>query len=112
MANLFSPLSLRGVTIPNRIGMSPMCMYSATEGMASDWHMTHLVSRAHGGVGLINTEATAVSAVGRVTPGDLGIWSDGHIPGLARIVNEIRAAGSVAGIQLAHAGRKGGRTIP
>lgn len=112
MSTLFSPLALRGVTIPNRIGMSPMCMYSATDGFATDWHMTHLVSRAHGGVGLINTEATAVTPVGRITPGDLGIWSDDHVFGLARIVNEIRAAGAIAGIQLAHAGRKGGRTIP
>lgn len=109
MANtdhLFSPLSLRSVELPNRIAVSPMCQYSAEDGFANDWHLVHLGSRAVGGAGLIVTEATAVEARGRISPQDLGIWKDEHIPMLARIVEFIHAHGAVAGAQLAHAGRK------
>lgn len=106
MSMLFSPLTIRKVTLRNRIVMSPMCQYSATDGYANDWHLAHLGSRAVGGAGLIISEATAVSPEGRITPGDLGLWSDDHISGLKRIVTFIHEHGAVAGIQLAHAGRK------
>ncbi|WP_313132240.1 NADH:flavin oxidoreductase/NADH oxidase [Stutzerimonas nitrititolerans] len=106
MTQLFSPLTLRQLTLPNRIAVSPMCQYSAKEGMANDWHLVHLGSRAVGGAGLVIIEATAVSANGRISPEDLGIWSDAHVEPLRRITRFIEAQGSVAGIQLAHAGRK------
>lgn len=109
MANtdhLFSPLSLRSVELPNRIAVSPMCQYSSEDGFANDWHLVHLGSRAVGGAGLIVTEATAVEARGCISPQDLGIWKDEHVAMLARIVEFIHAHGSVAGMQLAHAGRK------
>ena len=106
MPHLFDPLTLRAVTFPNRVFVSPMCEYSCTDGMANDWHFVHLGSRAVGGAGLVMTEATAVTADGRISPEDLGLWSDAHIEPLARIVRFIHAQGSVAGIQLAHAGRK------
>lgn len=112
MSMLFSPLTIRNITLRNRIVMSPMCQYSAADGFASDWHMIHLGSRAIGGTGLIVEEATAVSPEGRITPADLGIWSDEHIPGLKRIVSFIHQHGAVAGIQLAHAGRKASCAIP
>ncbi|RYZ23188.1 MAG: NADH:flavin oxidoreductase/NADH oxidase [Chitinophagaceae bacterium] len=112
MALLFSPLVLRGLTLRNRIAVSPMCQYSSEDGFASDWHLVHLGSRAVGGAGLVITEATAVSAEGRITPQDLGIWSDAHIPGLRRITDFIKAQGAVAGIQLAHAGRKASTLRP
>lgn len=92
--------------------MSPMCQYSATDGFANDWHVVHLGSRAAGGVGLIITEATAVLPEGRITPGDLGLWSDEHILGLSRITHFIHQQGAVAGIQLAHAGRKASCAVP
>src|SRR5262245_16099862 len=100
--DLLSPLSIRGVTLRNRIVMSPMCQYVATGGFADDWHLVHLGSRAAGGVALVIVEATAVTADGRITHGDLGIWSDAHIGPLARIVRFIESQGAVAGIQLAH----------
>jgi len=106
MPDLFSPLTLRGVTFRNRIAVSPMCQYSCTDGFATDWHLVHLGSRAVGGAGLVMMEATAVSAEGRISPQDHGIWLDEHIPKLHQITDFIRAQGSVAGIQLAHAGRK------
>jgi 2,4-dienoyl-CoA reductase-like NADH-dependent reductase (Old Yellow Enzyme family) len=106
MADLFSPLTLRGLTLPNRIAVSPMCQYSCTDGFATDWHLVHLGSRAVGGAGLVMMEATAVSAEGRISPQDHGIWLDAHVPMLRRITDFIRAQGSLAGIQLAHAGRK------
>ncbi len=112
MSRLFSPLPMRSVTVPNRIVMSPMCMYSCTDGIPGDWHKVHLASRAAGGAGMIVLEATAVSPVGRITPGDLGLWSDAHMHALEPIVSLIEAEGSVPAIQIAHAGRKGGRTIP
>ncbi len=109
---LFTPLTLRGVTLRNRIVLSPMCQYSAQEGQASDWHLVHLGARAAGGAGLVFTEACAVSPQGRISPADLGIWDDSHIPALARLTAFIRAQGAVAGIQLAHAGRKASTQVP
>lgn len=106
MALLFTPFTQRSVTLPNRIAVSPMCQYSSQDGFANDWHLVHLGSRAVGGAGLVMTEAAAVEARGRISPHDLGIWRDDHIADLARITDFIRAQGSVAAIQLAHAGRK------
>lgn len=111
-STLFSPLQLRGITLKNRIVMSPMCQYSAVDGFADDWHLVHLGSRAVGGAGLIISEAMAVSPEGRISAGDLGIWSDEHIPPLRRITNFIHAQGSVAGVQLAHAGYKASSATP
>jgi len=104
--DLLSPLTIRGVSFRNRIAMSPMCEYSAQDGFANDWHLVHLGSRAVGGAALIMVEATAVTAEGRISPGDLGIWKDEHIEPLARIAKFVHSQGAVAGIQLAHAGRK------
>jgi len=112
MTQLFEPLSQRGVTFRNRIAVSPMCQYSSTDGYANEWHLLHLASRAVGGAGLIITEAAAVSPRGRISPQDLGIWSDGHIEFLAKIVELIHNFGSVAGIQLSHAGRKASTAPP
>jgi len=106
MSQLFTPLTIRDITFNNRIVVSPMCQYSSHDGMAGEWHLVHLGSRAIGGAGLIFTEATAVSPEGRISPSDLGIWKDEHIEGLRRIVKFVRAQGSEIGIQLAHAGRK------
>ena len=106
MAKLFEPLALRGITLKNRIVVSPMCQYSARDGFANDWHLVHLGSRAVGGAGLILQEATAVSPEGRISPEDLGIWQDEQVPMLRRINDFIAAQGSVPGVQLAHAGRK------
>ncbi len=104
--NLFAPVKLRDVTLANRIVVSPMCQYSSSEGFANEWHFVHLGSRAVGGAGLVMTEATAVLPEGRISPQDLGIWSDDHIEPLSRIVRFIHDQGSIAGMQLAHAGRK------
>lgn len=112
MSHLFEPLTLRSVTLPNRIAVSPMCQYSSSDGCANDWHLVHLGSRAVGGAGLVLTEATAVTQQGRISPQDLGIWSDDHIEPLARIVRFLEQRGSVAGIQLAHAGRKASTPPP
>jgi 2,4-dienoyl-CoA reductase-like NADH-dependent reductase (Old Yellow Enzyme family) len=112
MPSLFDPLTLRGVTISNRILVSPMCEYSSVDGFANDWHFVHLGSRAIGGAGVVMTEATAVTPDGRISPQDLGIWSDAHVEGLARCVSFIHAHGRHAGIQLAHAGRKGSTRRP
>jgi 2,4-dienoyl-CoA reductase-like NADH-dependent reductase (Old Yellow Enzyme family) len=109
--NLFSPLQQRSITLPNRIVVSPMCQYSSVDGHASDWHLVHLGSRAIGGAGVVMTEAAAVSPEGRITPSDLGIYSDGHLPMLSRITAFLTAHGSVPAIQLAHAGRKAS-TLP
>jgi 2,4-dienoyl-CoA reductase-like NADH-dependent reductase (Old Yellow Enzyme family) len=111
-ASLFSPLQLRSVTFANRIGVSPMCQYSAEDGFANDWHMVHLGSRAQGGAGLVILEASAVVPEGRITPADLGVYKDEHIEGLARIARFIRGQGVRAGIQLAHAGRKASMSVP
>jgi 2,4-dienoyl-CoA reductase-like NADH-dependent reductase (Old Yellow Enzyme family) len=110
--DLLSPLTIRGVTLPNRIVMSPMCQYIARDGFADDWHLVHLGSRAAGGVALVIVEATAVTRDGRITPGDLGIWSDEHVEPLARIARFVHSQGAVAGIQLAHAGRKASCDVP
>jgi 2,4-dienoyl-CoA reductase-like NADH-dependent reductase (Old Yellow Enzyme family) len=110
--DLLSPLTIRGVTLRNRIVMSPMCQYIARDGFADDWHLVHLGSRAAGGVALVIVEATAVTADGRITPGDLGIWSDEHVAPLARIARFVHSQGAVAGIQLAHAGRKASCAVP
>jgi 2,4-dienoyl-CoA reductase-like NADH-dependent reductase (Old Yellow Enzyme family) len=110
--DLLSPLTLRGLTLRNRIAMAPMCQYSAKEGMGNDWHLVHLGSRAVGGTGLVIVEATAVTWDGRITPGDLGIWSDEHIEPLARIARFVHSQDAVAGIQLAHAGRKASTAAP
>ncbi len=106
MAHLFSPLTLRNVTLKNRVMVSPMCQYSSVEGMPTDWHMVHLGSRAVGGAGLVMVEASAVSPEGRISPGDSGIWSDSQAVEFGRITRFIRDQGSVPAIQLAHAGRK------
>jgi 2,4-dienoyl-CoA reductase-like NADH-dependent reductase (Old Yellow Enzyme family) len=117
---LFTPLRQRGLELRNRIAMSPMCQYVSTDGFANDWHLVHLGSRAVGGVGLVLVEATSVTPEGRISPQDLGIWSDDHVDGLARCARFIESQGAAAGIQLAHAGRKastappweGGRVVP
>jgi 2,4-dienoyl-CoA reductase-like NADH-dependent reductase (Old Yellow Enzyme family) len=110
--DLLSPLTIRGVTFRNRIAVSPMCQYSARDGFADDWHLVHLGSRAAGGAALVVVEATAVAAEGRITPGDLGIWKDEQIEPLKRIATFVRSQGAVAGIQLAHAGRKASCDLP
>jgi 2,4-dienoyl-CoA reductase-like NADH-dependent reductase (Old Yellow Enzyme family) len=110
--DLLTPLTIRGVTLRNRIVMSPMCQYVAQDGLASDWHLVHLGSRAVGGAALVITEATAVTPEGRISPGDLGIWGEQHVEPLARIVRFVHAQGAVAGIQLAHAGRKASCDAP
>ncbi len=110
--DLLTPAKFRGVTLRNRIVMSPMCQYSAVEGMANDWHLVHLGSRAAGGVSLVMVEATAVTRDGRISPGDMGIWSDEHIEPLARIARFVESQGAVPSIQLAHAGRKASCDLP
>lgn len=109
---LFTPLTIRGLTIKNRVGVSPMCQYSAQDGMAQPWHLVHLVSRAVGGAGLVIAEASAVNPVGRISPADLGIWSDEQIAPLSQITAQIHQHGAAAGIQLAHAGRKASTAVP
>ncbi len=109
---LLSPLAIRGVTLRNRIVMSPMCQYSAEEGLASDWHLVHLGSRAVGGAALIVAEATAVTRDGRISPADLGIWSDEQVEPLSRIARFVHSQGAVAGIQICHAGRKASTEPP
>lgn len=112
MPGLFTPLPLRSLTLRNRIAVSPMCQYSAVDGYANDWHLVHLGGFAVGGAGLVIMEATGVSPEARITPDDLGIWDDSHIPMLERIAAFIHAQGAVAGIQLAHAGRKASHQSP
>ncbi|MET8271999.1 NADH:flavin oxidoreductase/NADH oxidase [Streptomyces sp. NPDC005134] len=117
MSVLFEPCTLRSLVIPNRVWMAPMCQYSAdavgpNAGVATDWHFAHLAARAAGGTGLILTEATAVSPEGRISPADLGIWNDTQVAALRRITSFIKGQGSIAGIQLAHAGRKASTAAP
>jgi len=112
MAKLFTPLTIKSVTFKNRIVVSPMCEYSSADGFANEWHLVHLGSRAVGGAGLIITEATAVSPEGRISPDDLGIWKNAHLDKLKAIVSFIHKHGAVAGIQLAHAGRKASYPSP
>ena len=112
MPHLFSPIKIKGVELKNRIVVSPMCQYSSTDGFANNWHLVHLGSRAVGGAGLIITEATAVSPEGRISFADLGIWKNEHISKLKEMTNFIEEQGSVAGVQLAHAGRKASHQQP
>lgn len=112
MSLLFTPISFKSITLKNRIVVSPMCQYSATDGFANDWHLVHLGSRAVGGAALIIQEATAVTPEGRISYGDLGIWKDEHIAPLQRITKFIEANGAVPAIQLAHAGRKASCEVP
>jgi 2,4-dienoyl-CoA reductase-like NADH-dependent reductase (Old Yellow Enzyme family) len=112
MPLLFTPLSIRDVTLRNRIVVSPMCEYSSPDGFATDWHVVHLGSRAVGGAGLVLTEAAAVTADGRISPADLGIYRDDHVEPLARIFRFVEAQGAVPGMQLAHAGRKASTAEP
>ena len=112
MSQLFSPLSLRSVTLRNRVGVSPMCQYSCVDGVANDWHLVHLGAFATGGAGLVMTEAAAVAPEGRISPRDLGIWDDAQVPILRRLTDFLHAQGAVAGIQLAHAGRKASTRPP
>jgi 2,4-dienoyl-CoA reductase-like NADH-dependent reductase (Old Yellow Enzyme family) len=109
---LFSPFAIRGITLRNRVMVSPMCQYSCEDGFAADWHLVHLGSRAVGGAGLVMAEATAVQASGRISPHDLGIWKDEHIEALARIARFVSLQGAVPGIQIAHAGRKASVAVP
>jgi len=109
---LFDELTICGVTLRNRIVVSPMCQYSSTDGFATDWHLVHLGSRAVGGASLVFTEASALSPEGRISPQDLGIWKEDHIEPLARITRFLRDQGAIPGIQLAHAGRKGSTVRP
>lgn len=111
-AHLFSPLEIRGVRLRNRIAVSPMCQYSCRDGLATDWHLVHLGSRAVGGAGLVIVEATAVTPEGRISPEDLGLWHDQQIEPLARVFRFVAAQGSVPGIQLGHAGRKASTAAP
>ncbi|MGK3962872.1 NADH:flavin oxidoreductase/NADH oxidase [Sorangium sp. So ce118] len=112
MANLFEPFRLKDVTLRNRVVVSPMCQYSSKDGYATDWHLVHLGSMARGGVGLAIAEATAVSPEGRISPRDAGLWEDGQIEPLRRIVAFLKEQGAVPGIQLAHAGRKASTNRP
>jgi 2,4-dienoyl-CoA reductase-like NADH-dependent reductase (Old Yellow Enzyme family) len=112
VASLFAPLEIGNITLPNRIVVSPMCQYSSEDGFANDWHLVHLGSRAAGGASLVITEATAVTAEGRISPRDLGLWKDDHIVPLKRVVDFLHGQGTFAGIQLAHAGRKASMCPP
>src|SRR5579859_146712 len=112
MSALFAPITFGEVEARNRIFVSPMCQYSASDGLPTDWHLVHLGSRAVGGAALVMTEATAVSPAGRISPEDLGIWSDAHAQALEPIVRFIKSQNAVPGMQLAHAGRKGSTLRP
>jgi len=109
---LFQPLTVRGRTLPNRLVVAPMCQYSATDGLVGDYHLVHLGRFALGGFGLVVVEATAVTRDGRISHGDVGVWSDEHVPGLARVVDFLHAEGALAGVQLAHAGAKASSRRP
>ena len=111
MTRLFSPLTLRGTTFRNRVWVSPMCEYSAEQGVPNDWHLVHLGSRAVGGAGLVLTEAAAVSPEGRISPQDVGLWNDAQVAAWTPITAFLKSQGAVAGVQLAHAGRKGSTTL-
>ena len=112
MSLLLSPLTIRSISFRNRIVVSPMCQYSSVDGFVNDWHLVHLGARAVGGAALVLTEANAISPEGRISPADIGIWGDEHIPGLKRIVDFIHQQGAIAGTQLAHAGRKASHKEP
>jgi 2,4-dienoyl-CoA reductase-like NADH-dependent reductase (Old Yellow Enzyme family) len=112
MSKLLSPLKIRNLELRNRIIVSPMCQYSAKDGIPNDWHLVHLGSRAVGGAGLVFTEATSVSPEGRISPADTGIWCDEHVKAFKRIGDFVKSHGATAGIQLAHAGRKASTKVP
>jgi 2,4-dienoyl-CoA reductase-like NADH-dependent reductase (Old Yellow Enzyme family) len=112
MAQLFTPLTLRGTTVPNRVWVSPMCQYSSVDGLPNDWHLVHLGARATGGAGLVMTEAAAVSPEGRISPKDAGIWNDEQAEAWARVASFLSAQGAVPAVQLAHAGRKASTQVP
>ncbi|WP_455853685.1 NADH:flavin oxidoreductase/NADH oxidase [Pantoea endophytica] len=112
MSGLFTPFTLKDVTLRNRIAVPPMCQYSAVDGMSNEWHRVHYNSLARGGAGLVIVEATAVSPEGRITPACLGIWNDAQAEKLAQIAREIKASGAVPGIQIGHAGRKASANKP
>lgn len=112
MPKLFEPLQIKDITFRNRIAVSPMCQYSSVDGFPNDWHLVHLGSRAVGGAGLVVMEATAVSPDGRISPADCGIYNDGHIESYAKIAGFVKQHGAVAGIQIAHAGRKASTNKP
>ncbi|MFC7484356.1 hypothetical protein ACFQX7_36025 [Luedemannella flava] len=112
MSELFRPLTLRGVTLPNRVWVAPMCQYSSVDGVPTDWHLVHLGGLARGGAGLVIAEATAVTPEGRISPRDAGIWTDEQAAAYRRINAFITEQGSVPGIQLAHAGRKASAYVP
>jgi 2,4-dienoyl-CoA reductase-like NADH-dependent reductase (Old Yellow Enzyme family) len=112
LPSLFSPLPLRGVSLRNRIGVSPMCQYSAVDGRAGDWHLVHYGSFAQGGAGLVIVEATGVEARGRISPADLGLWDDAQVEPLARVARFVESQGAVPAVQLAHAGRKASVRAP
>src|SRR3954454_10949350 len=109
---LLQPLTLRGVTLANRLAVAPMCQYNVTDGLVGDYHLVHLGRFALGGFGLVMVEATGVTAEGRISPGDVGLWNDAQVPGLARIAAFLREHGSVPAIQLAHAGGKANTLRP
>ena len=111
-AHLFAPIDIREVKLRNRVGVAPMCEYSSVDGFANDWHLVHLGSRAVGGAAMVMTEAAAVLPEGRITPVDLGVWMDDHIPMLARIFRFVEEQGAVPAMQLAHAGRKASTAAP
>jgi 2,4-dienoyl-CoA reductase-like NADH-dependent reductase (Old Yellow Enzyme family) len=112
MSHLFSPLKIRSIEFKNRIFLSPMCQYSAQDGLPNDWHLVHLGSRAIGGVSLVMVEATSVSPAGRISPRDCGLWADQHAQAFRRITAFIQEQGAVPGIQLSHAGRKASTAVP
>lgn len=112
MARLFSPIQIRDLKIKNRIFVSPMCQYSSHDGLANNWHLVHLGSRATGGAGLVMTEATSISPEGRISPNDLGLWSEEHAQALKPITEFIHSQGAISAVQLAHAGRKAGTALP
>ncbi len=112
MPALFTPYSLKSVTLRNRLAVAPMCQYSARDGFLTEWHEPHYTTLARGGAGIVIVEATGVSPEGRITPGCTGIWSDAHVQGMARVAQAIASAGAVPGIQIGHAGRKASANLP
>ena len=112
MSQLFTPYRLKSIELRNRIAIPPMCQYSASEGMANDWHLAHYAALSHGGAGLVIVEATAVSPEGRITPACLGLWNDAQAAALEPVAKAIKDAGAVAGIQIGHAGRKANANRP
>ena len=112
MSTLFTPLTVHGIEMRNRLWVSPMCQYSAVDGIPNDWHHVHLAQFAAGGAGLVIAEATAVSPEGRISPDDVGLWNDAQVHAWTPIVAAIRARGAVPGVQLGHAGRKASTTSP